>query len=49
MTWSAAQHFDEDNLGATFPHARRPGLLRVLALVKQVFIGTAPGQVQDIP
>jgi MGT family glycosyltransferase len=48
VTWSAARDFDEDNLGATFPVARRPGPLRVLALVKQVFIGTAPGQVQDI-
>jgi UDP:flavonoid glycosyltransferase YjiC (YdhE family) len=47
-TWSAAQDFDEDNLGATFPLARRPGLLRVLALVRQGFIGTAPGQVRDL-
>jgi UDP:flavonoid glycosyltransferase YjiC (YdhE family) len=37
VTWSAAQDFDEDNLGATLPLARRPGPLRVLALVKQVF------------
>jgi UDP:flavonoid glycosyltransferase YjiC (YdhE family) len=48
VTWSAAQDFDEDNLGATFPLARRPGLLRVLALVNHGFIGTAPGQVQDL-
>jgi UDP:flavonoid glycosyltransferase YjiC (YdhE family) len=48
VTLSAAQDFDEDNLGATFPLARRPGLLRVLALVRQGFIGTAPGQVQDL-
>jgi MGT family glycosyltransferase len=48
VTWSAAQDFDEDDLGATFPLARRPGLLRVLALVRQGFIGTAPGQVRDL-
>jgi MGT family glycosyltransferase len=48
VTWSAAQDFDEDNLGATFPLARRPGLLRVLALVRHGFIGTAPGQVRDL-
>jgi UDP:flavonoid glycosyltransferase YjiC (YdhE family) len=48
VTWSAAQDFDEDNIGATFPLARRPGLLRVLALVRQGFIGTAPGQVRDL-
>ena len=48
VTRSAAQDFDEDNLGATFPLARRPGLLRVLALVNHGFIGTAPGQVQDL-
>jgi UDP:flavonoid glycosyltransferase YjiC (YdhE family) len=48
VAWSAAQDFDEDNLGATFPLARRPGLLKVLALVRQGFIGTAPGQVHDL-
>ena len=48
LTWSAAQDFDEDDLGATFPLARRPGMLTALALVKDGFIGTAPGQVQDL-
>jgi UDP:flavonoid glycosyltransferase YjiC (YdhE family) len=48
VTWSAAQDFDEDNLGDAFPLARRPGLLRVLALVRQGFIGTAPGQARDL-
>jgi MGT family glycosyltransferase len=48
VTWSAAQDFDEHNLGAAFPLARRPGLFRVLALVRHGFIGTAPGQVRDL-
>ena len=48
VTWSAAQDFDEDNIGATFPLAKRPGLLTAIALVGGAFIGTAPGQVQDL-
>ena len=48
VPWSAAQDFDEDNIGATFPLARRPGLLTELALVLHGFIGTSPGQVQDL-
>jgi UDP:flavonoid glycosyltransferase YjiC (YdhE family) len=48
VTWSAAQDFDEDNIRATFPLARRPGLLTAFALVKDGFIGTAPGQVLDL-
>jgi MGT family glycosyltransferase len=48
VPWAAAQDFDEDNMGATFPLAKRPGLLRVIALVKHGFIGTAPGQVCDL-
>ena len=47
VPWSNAQDFDEENLGATFPLARRRGLT-VIALVRQGFIGTAPGQVQDL-
>ena len=48
VTWSAAQDFDENNIGATFPLAKRRGLLTAIALVKDGFIGTAPGQVQDL-
>jgi UDP:flavonoid glycosyltransferase YjiC (YdhE family) len=48
VPWSAAQDFDEDDIGATFPLARRPGLPTAVALVKDGFIGTAPGQVQDL-
>ena len=47
VPWSNAQDFDEENLGATFPLARRRGPT-VIALVRQGFIGTAPGQVQDL-
>jgi UDP:flavonoid glycosyltransferase YjiC (YdhE family) len=48
VTWLDAEDFDEDDLGATFPLARRPGLLRGVALVKDGFIGTAAGQVRDL-
>jgi UDP:flavonoid glycosyltransferase YjiC (YdhE family) len=48
LPWVAAQDFDEDDLGATFPLARRPGLPTVIAMVKHGFIGTSPGQVQDL-
>jgi UDP:flavonoid glycosyltransferase YjiC (YdhE family) len=45
---SAAQDFDEDDLGATFPLAKRPGLPTVIAIVRDGFIGTSPGQVRDL-
>jgi UDP:flavonoid glycosyltransferase YjiC (YdhE family) len=48
VPWSAAQDFDEDDIGATFSLARRPGLPTAVALVRDGFIGTAPGQVQDL-
>ena len=48
VTWSAARDFDEDDLGATFPLARHRGPLTALTLVRDGFIGTAPGQVQDL-
>lgn len=48
VVWAAARDFDEDDLGATFPLARRRGMLTALTLVKDGFIGTAPGQVQDL-
>ncbi len=48
ITWSAAQEYDEHDLGASWPAARRPGFRRGIALVCEGFIGTAPGQVQDL-
>lgn len=48
VPWSAARDFDEDNLRATFPLARRPGLLTGITLVKHGFIGTTAGQVRDL-
>ena len=48
VTWSAARDFDENDLGAAFPLARRPGPLRGLMLVWHGFIGTAPDQVRDL-
>ena len=42
VPWSAAQDFDEDDIGATFPLARRAGFLATSALVRDGFIGTAP-------
>ena len=46
VPWSAAKEFDEDTLAATFPVARR--LLTAIAVVRDGFIGTSPGQVQDL-
>ncbi len=48
VTWSAARDFDEGDLGASFPFAKRPGPLRGISLVWHGFIGTAPGQVRDL-
>ena len=48
VTWSAAKEFDENNLGATFPLARRSRHFNAIVLVRDGFIGTAPGQVQDL-
>lgn len=48
IPWRAAQDFDENDLGATFPLARRGGMLSQIALVRDGFIGTAPGQVRDL-
>lgn len=45
---STAQDFDENDVGATFPIGRRGGLWEVVALVRDAFIGTAPGQVEDL-
>lgn len=48
ITWQTAKDFDEDDLAATFPLARHPGVLTGITLVKDGFIGTAPGQVADL-
>src|SRR4051812_21521306 len=48
VVWAAARDFDEDDLGASFPLARRGGMLTAPTLVKDGFIGTAPDQVHDL-
>ena len=48
VPWSAAQDFDQNDIGATFRLAKRPGLLTVLAVILQAFIGPSPGQVRDL-
>ncbi len=48
VPWSAAREYDESDLGASFPGAERPGLRRGITLVRDGFIGTAPGQAQDL-
>ncbi len=48
VPWSAAREYDEHDLGASWPMARHSGMRRGVALVKEGFIGTAPGQVQDL-
>ncbi|WP_123697242.1 glycosyltransferase [Agrococcus jenensis] len=48
LPWSAAQDFDETRLSETFPDAGGPGPLGLIANVRDVFIGTARGQVDDV-
>lgn len=48
VPWSAAQEYDENDLGASWPMARHAGLRRGIALVREGFIGTAPDQVRDL-
>lgn len=48
VPWSAAQDFDADDLAATFGEAKGSPTREVLALVRQGFLGTAPGQVRDL-
>ena len=48
VQWADAQDFDERDIADTFPNTGRPGVRGVLANVRELFIGTAPGQVEDI-
>ncbi|WP_040165139.1 glycosyltransferase [Microbacterium gorillae] len=48
VSWRRAQDFDESRLTETFPATGRPGVRGLVANVRDVFIGTAPGQVEDI-
>ena len=48
VPWTAARDFDEDDLAAAFPKAAGSRLRTMVALVRDGFIGTAPGQVRDL-
>jgi UDP:flavonoid glycosyltransferase YjiC (YdhE family) len=48
VPWAEAEEYDENDLGGSFPLARRVPALRGIALVKDGFIGTAAGQVRDL-
>ncbi|MGM1028330.1 MAG: glycosyltransferase [Actinomycetota bacterium] len=48
VTWSAAQDFDDADLSATFPDTGKAGTRGLIANVRDVFIGTAEGQVADV-
>ena len=48
VPWTAAQDFDEEDLAGSFPRAGRSRTQRMLTLVRDGFIGTAPGQVSDL-
>ena len=48
VPWTAARDFDEDDLAAAFPTAAGSRLRTMVALVRDGFIGTAPGQVSDL-
>jgi UDP:flavonoid glycosyltransferase YjiC (YdhE family) len=48
VPWTAARDFDEDDLAAAFPKAAGSRLRTMVALVRDGFIGTAPGQVSDL-
>ena len=48
LNWSEAKDFDENNLSEAFPATGKPGPLGVMANVRDIFIGTAPGQAADL-
>ncbi|WP_306232121.1 glycosyltransferase [Agrococcus beijingensis] len=48
IPWREAQDFDEHRLSETFPETDRPGVRGMLAMLRDVFIGTAMGQVADL-
>lgn len=48
VTWSAARDFDDQRVAEAFPGVGRPGYRGMLANLRDLFIGTAPGQVADL-
>ena len=48
VPWRAARDFDERRLASTFPGVGQSGLRGVAANLRDVFIGTAAGQVADL-
>lgn len=48
VPWVQARDFDEDDLLGSFPSAGKSRAGTMMALVKEGFIGTAPGQVRDL-
>lgn len=48
VQWRDAEDFDERDIAATFPGTGRPGVRGVLANIRDLFIGTAVGQLEDI-
>lgn len=48
VTWSAARDFDDRRIAEAFPGVGRPGYRGMLANLRDLFIGTAPGQVADL-
>ncbi|MGC5077806.1 glycosyltransferase [Agrococcus sp. DT81.2] len=48
LPWSAAKDFDDARLVETFPATGAPGIRGLIASVRDVFVGTARGQVDDL-
>jgi MGT family glycosyltransferase len=48
IPWQAAQDFDEHQLTDLFPEVRMPGRRGIIANLRDVYIGTAVGQVEDL-
>ncbi|WP_405216945.1 glycosyltransferase [Agrococcus sp. Ld7] len=48
VLWRDARDFDEHSISDTFPATGLPGRFGMLADLHDLFIGTAPGQVEDI-
>lgn len=48
VLWRDAQDFDEHDVAETFPKVGRPGRRGTIANLRDLFIGTANGQLEDI-
>jgi UDP:flavonoid glycosyltransferase YjiC (YdhE family) len=48
VPWTQARDFDEEDLAGAFPAAAGSRLRLTMAVVKEGFLGTAPGQVRDL-